>query len=60
MQEIERYAAEGVSKLLVGNKSDMVDKKVVETDQAKVIVILANPSFLILTCIFIIRNLLIL
>lgn len=60
MQEIERYAAEGVSKLLVGNKSDMVDKKVVETDQAKVIVVLANPSFLILTCIFIIRNLLIL
>lgn len=49
MQEIERYAAEGVSKLLVGNKSDMVDKKVVETDQAKVIVILANPCFLILT-----------
>lgn len=36
MQEIERYAAEGVSKLLVGNKSDMVDKKVVDSEQAKV------------------------
>lgn len=48
MQEIERYAAEGVSKLLVGNKSDMVDKKVVETDQAKVISNLGRfPLFLV-------------
>ena len=36
LQEIDRYAAEGVNKLLVGNKSDLVDKKAVETEQAKV------------------------
>jgi len=35
LQEIERYASEGVSKLLVGNKNDMVDRKQVETDTAK-------------------------
>ncbi|SAM06037.1 hypothetical protein [Absidia glauca] len=35
LSEIERYAAEGVNKLLVGNKSDLVDKKVVDTEQAK-------------------------
>jgi Ras-related protein Rab-1A len=35
LQEIDRYAAEGVNKLLVGNKSDLVDKKVVNTEQAK-------------------------
>ncbi|KAI9311370.1 GTP-binding protein ypt1 [Dichotomocladium elegans] len=35
MQEIDRYAAEGVNKLLVGNKNDMVDKKVVQSEQAK-------------------------
>lgn len=33
--EIERYAVEGVNKLLVGNKSDLVDKKVVEYNTAK-------------------------
>ena len=36
MQEIDRYAAEGVNKLLVGNKSDLTDKKVVEYTEAKV------------------------
>ncbi|KAG1218214.1 hypothetical protein G6F35_008499 [Rhizopus arrhizus] len=34
LQEIDRYAAEGVNKLLVGNKSDLTDKKVVSTEQA--------------------------
>lgn len=33
--EIERYAVEGVNRLLVGNKSDLVDKKVVDTNVAK-------------------------
>jgi len=40
LQEIDRYATEGVNKLLVGNKSDMSDKKVVEYTVAKV----SSPS----------------
>jgi len=33
--EIDKYAADGVNKLLVGNKCDLASKKVVSTDEAK-------------------------
>jgi len=33
--EIDRYASEGVTKVLIGNKSDMADKKVVTYDEGK-------------------------
>lgn len=36
LQEIERYACENVNKLLVGNKSDLTNKRVVDTNTAKV------------------------
>ena len=35
LQEIDRYAFEGVNKLLVGNKSDLEGKKAVEYQAAK-------------------------
>lgn len=43
LQEIDRYATEGVNKLLVGNKSDMEDKKVVEYTVAKVSILCFFP-----------------
>jgi len=35
MKEIDHYAAEGVNKLLVGNKSDLQSKRVVSYDEGK-------------------------
>lgn len=35
LQEIERYACEGVNKLLVGNKADLTGSKVVDYETAK-------------------------
>ncbi|EZF28456.1 GTP-binding protein ypt1 [Trichophyton interdigitale H6] len=43
LQEIDRYATQGVNKLLVGNKSDMEDKKVVEYTVAKVRITIPPP-----------------
>ncbi len=36
LDEIDRYACENVSRLLVGNKSDLVSKKVVDAASAQV------------------------
>ena len=47
LQEIDRYATEGVNKLLVGNKSDMSDKKVVEYTVAKVSLIEETGCFIV-------------
>ncbi|KIM49279.1 hypothetical protein M413DRAFT_438459 [Hebeloma cylindrosporum] len=46
LQEIERYASEGVNKLLVGNKSDLTSKKVVEYSVAKEFADQLNIPFL--------------
>merc|ERR1712087_389523 len=35
IQEIEKYAADGVKKLLVGNKCDLQSKRAVTTDEAQ-------------------------
>lgn len=44
--EIDRYASEGVNKLLVGNKSDLTGKKVVEYSVAKEFADQLNIPFL--------------
>ena len=46
LQEIDRYACENVDKLLVGNKCDLTDKKVVEYTSAKAYTDQLGISFL--------------
>jgi Ras-related protein Rab-1A len=36
ISEVDRYAAEDVEKVLIGNKNDLIDKKVVDINQAQV------------------------
>jgi Ras-related protein Rab-1A len=49
LNEIDRYANENVNKLLVGNKSDLTSKKVVDYATAKVgmapILLASSPGF---------------
>ena len=35
IRNIEQHASEGVNKILIGNKCDMLDKKVITTEQGK-------------------------
>eukprot|EP00727_Mastigamoeba_balamuthi_P004728 m51a1_g14253 putative ras-related protein rab-1a (203) ;mRNA; f:268906-270511 len=46
LQEIERYACENVNKLLVGNKSDLTTKRVVEFQVAKDFAATLNIPFI--------------
>merc|ERR1712230_278230 len=46
IQEIEKYAADGVNKLLVGNKCDLASKKVVSFDEAKELADSLSVNFL--------------
>jgi Ras-related protein Rab-1A len=36
IREVDRYAAEDIEKVLIGNKNDLIDKKVVDINQAQV------------------------
>ena len=36
LTEIDRYGTEGVHKLIIGNKADLVERKVVQFEAAKV------------------------
>lgn len=50
LSEIDRYASDNVCKLLVGNKCDLVENKVVETEKAQVRV-LYDFSVIIFICL---------
>ncbi len=45
LNEIDRYASENVNKLLVGNKSDLATKKVVDYQTAKVRIVICSSWF---------------
>eukprot|EP00927_Polykrikos_kofoidii_P024147 TRINITY_DN2201_c1_g1_i1.p1 TRINITY_DN2201_c1_g1~~TRINITY_DN2201_c1_g1_i1.p1 ORF type:complete len:221 (-),score=40.21 TRINITY_DN2201_c1_g1_i1:37-648(-) len=46
IEEIQKYAADGVNKLLVGNKCDLSSKKVVSYDEAKELAESLNIQFM--------------
>ncbi|KAJ1676574.1 hypothetical protein EV182_007924, partial [Spiromyces aspiralis] len=46
LHEIERYAAEGVQKYLVGNKCDLESERAVSTEEAKSLAESLNISFI--------------
>ena len=48
LQEIDRYASTNVCKLLVGNKCDLTNKKVVDFTTAKVSKLISGCGFLLL------------
>ena len=50
LNEIDRYASENVNKLLVGNKSDLTAKKVVDYQTAKVKSCLLDLCHYLSTC----------
>eukprot|EP01120_Amphizonella_sp_Union-15-10_P013511 TRINITY_DN6267_c0_g1_i1.p1 TRINITY_DN6267_c0_g1~~TRINITY_DN6267_c0_g1_i1.p1 ORF type:complete len:200 (+),score=24.36 TRINITY_DN6267_c0_g1_i1:47-646(+) len=46
LQEIERYACDSVSKLLIGNKSDLTDKRAVDFETAQSFASSKNIAFI--------------
>jgi Ras-related protein Rab-8A len=46
IRNIEQHATESVNKMLIGNKSDMVDKKVIDTSKGKALAEEYNIKFL--------------
>lgn len=48
LNEIDRYANDSVCKLLVGNKCDLVENKVVDTETAKVWLVILVIQILII------------
>ena len=46
MNEVEKHASDNISRILVGNKSDMVDARQVSTDEGKELAEHYNVRFL--------------
>lgn len=58
LEEIDRYACDNVNKLLVGNKSDLTTKKVVDYTTAKVTCFYYfSNQFTLITTLFIVKPL---
>lgn len=51
LNEIDRYANDSVCKLLVGNKCDLIENKVVDTEKAKVALYFTSSYFYSLSSI---------